>query len=225
MTEQFKRNIAYKLRIGDILLAKPIFDQDKFLYLELGERKISRINIVGNIIDKYESEGDKKYMFFTFDDGSGQIKLKVFGEDTEKFKGIIQGQTVVLIGVTRNWNNETYIQPEIMKEIDSKYLLVRKLELEKNRINIISGERISEELEKNRNTQAKPIEDKKEIKAIKDQILDSIKESEKEGGIDTDQIIMKFRNVSTDVINEEIKKLLEEGIIFEPRPSRLRYLG
>jgi RPA family protein len=208
MTEQFKRNIAYKLRIGDILLAKPIFDQDKFLYLELGERKISRINIVGNIIDKYESEGDKKYMFFTFDDGSGQIKLKVFGEDTEKFKGIIQGQTVVLIGVTRNWNNETYIQPEIMKEIDSKYLLVRKLELEKNR-----------------NTQAKPIEDKKEIKAIKDQILDSIKESEKEGGIDTDQIIMKFRNVSTDVINEEIKKLLEEGIIFEPRPSRLRYLG
>ncbi len=208
MTDQYKRNIAYKLRIGDILLGKPISEGDKFLYLELGERKISRVNIIGNIVDKYESEGDKQYMFFTLDDGSGQIKLKIFGEDSLKFKEITQGQTVTIIGVTRNWNNETYVQPEIIKESDSKYLLIRKLELEKNR-----------------NTNAKPIEDKKEIKAIKDQILDSIKESEKDGGIDTDQIIMKFRDVSTEIINEEIKKLLEEGIIFEPRPSRLRYLG
>ena len=208
MTDQYKRNIAYKLRIGDILLGKPISEGDKFLYLELGERKISRVNIIGNIVDKYESEGDKQYMFFTLDDGSGQIKLKIFGEDSLKFKEITQGQTVTIIGVTRNWNNETYVQPEIIKESDSKYLLIRKLELEKNR-----------------NTNAKPIEDKKEIKAIKDQILDSIKESEKDGGIDTDQIIMKFRDVSTEIINQEIKKLLEEGIIFEPRPSRLRYLG
>lgn len=208
MTDQFKRNIAYKMRIGDVLIAKPIFEEDKFLYLELGEKKLSRINIIGNIVDKYESEGDKKYVFFTFDDGSGQIKLKIFGDDSLNFKNIQQGQTITLIGVVRNWNNETYIQPEIMKEADSKYLLIRKLELEKNR-----------------NNNSKPIENKQEIKAIKDQILELIKKSEKEGGIDTDQIILKFREVSTEIINQEIQKLLEEGIIFEPRPSRLRYLG
>ncbi len=208
MSDQFKRNIAYKMRIGDLLIAKPIFEEDKFLYLELGEKKISRINIIGNVVDKYESEGDKKYTFFTFDDGSGQIKLKIFGDDSLKFKEVLQGQTITLIGVVRNWNNETYVQPEIMKEIDSKYLLVRKLELEKNR-----------------NDNSKPIEDKQEMKAVKDQILDSIKDSEKEGGIDTDQIILKFREISTEIINQEIQKLLEEGIIFEPRPSRLRYLG
>jgi len=28
--EQFKRNIAYKLRIGDILSGKPVLDADKF---------------------------------------------------------------------------------------------------------------------------------------------------------------------------------------------------
>lgn len=208
MADQYKRNIAYKLRIGDILMGKPIFDQDKFLYLELGEKKISRVNVVGNIVDKYDSEGEKQYSFFTLDDGSGQIKLKIFGEDSLKFKKVMQGQTVTVIGTMRNWNNETYIQPEIIKEMDSKYLLVRKLEIEQDR-----------------KQNAPKVEDKEEIKAIKDQILESIKESEDDGGIETDKIIMKFREASPDLINEEIKKLLEEGIVFEPRPGKLRYLG
>ncbi|MDA3836143.1 MAG: OB-fold nucleic acid binding domain-containing protein [Nanoarchaeota archaeon] len=209
MTEgQFKRNTAYKYRIGDILLGKPIFDNDKFLFIELRERKISRVNVIGNIVDKYESEGDKKYAFFTLDDGSGQIKLKVFGDDTEKFKNTQQGQTVTIIGTVRNWNNETYVQPEGISEMDAKYLLVRKLEMEKIR-----------------KETSRPIETREEAVAVKDQILGAIKGSEDDGGIDTDQIIMKFRELSTDVINEEIKKLLEEGTIFEPRPGRLRYLG
>ncbi len=208
MTEQFKRNIAFKMRIGDILLGKPIFDNEKFINIELGEMRISRVNLIGNIVDKYESEGEKKYYFFTLDDGSGQIKLKAFGDDSQKFKNIQQGQTVTVIGVIRNWNNETYVQPEIIKEQDPKYLLIRKLELEKKR-----------------NSSAKPIEDRKEIKALKDQILEEIKNAEKEGGIDTDKIIMTFREASPDMINQEVQRLLEEGIIFEPRPGRLRYLG
>ncbi len=97
--EQFKRNVAYKFRIGDILLGKPVMDGDKFSFLELGDKKIVRINIIGNIIDKYESGGEKKYCFLTLDDGSGQIKLKCFGDDVNKFKDVTQGQTVLVIGV------------------------------------------------------------------------------------------------------------------------------
>jgi RPA family protein len=208
MVDQYKRNIAYKLRIGDILLGKPILEGDKFLYLELGNQKVSRANIIGNIVDKYDAEGDKKYIFFTLDDGSGQIKLKIFGDDADKFKGVQQGQTVVVIGTLRFWNNETYIQPEIIKEKDPKYLLVRKLELEKKR-----------------NLESPKLENKKEVTALKDKILNQIKEAEKDGGIDQEQIILKFREASPELINQEIKKLLEEGIIFEPRPGRIRYLG
>lgn len=208
MTEQFKRHIANKLRIGDIILGKPIFDGEKFTHLELGNKKIVRVNVVGNIVDKYNAEGEKKYSFFTFDDGSGQIKLKSFGDDSDRFKTIGQGQTVVVIGVLRHWNNETYLQPEIIREQDSKYLLLRK-----------------KELEKERNESTPKVENKKEIVAIKDKILNKIKGSEDEGGIDTDKIILEFRETSTDLLEQEINKLLEEGIIFEPRPGRLRYLG
>ena len=206
--QQFKRNTAYKFRVGELFLGKPIFDQDKFSFLELGNKRIVRVNVIGNIVDKYESEGEKEYIFLTLDDGSGQIKLKSFGEDSKKFKKLQQGQTVVAIGTLRNWNDETYLQPEIIKELDPKYLLIRKLEAEK---------------ERNANT---PVEiPKQETKALKDKLLDKIKTSDEEGGAETEKIILEFREASPEMINQEIKKLLEEGIIFEPRPGKLRYLG
>jgi len=206
-TGQFKRNIAYKLRIGDILMGKPTMDEEKFSFLELGDKKIVRVNIMGNIVDKYENEGERKYIFFKIDDGSGQISLKVFGDDVAKFKEITQGLTVLVIGVLRHWNNETYIQPEIIKEQDTKYLLVRKLELEKT------------------SSQKKPPMEKGKVVAIKDSIINLIKETEEDGGIEKDQIIIRLKDVSPEIINQEIKKFLEEGIIFEPRPGKVRYLG
>lgn len=207
-TQQFKRHVAYKFRIGDLLIGKSVFDEERFSFLELGSKHISRVNIVGNIVDKYESMGESKYVFFSLDDGSGQIKLKAFGDDVDKFSSIEQGQTVVVIGLLRNFNNELYIAPEIIREQDSKYLLIRKREIEKERSN-----------------NAPAIEGREQAVAVKDKILGVIRDAEEEGGIDIDRIIMDLREVSPDVINQEVMKLLEEGIIFEPRPGRVRWLG
>ncbi len=204
---QFKRHIAYKYRIGDLLIGKAIFDAERFTHLELGDRKISRVNLVGNIVDRYDSEGDKKYTFFTLDDGSGQIKLRVFADDVEKFKNVTQGQTVLVIGLLRNFNNETYVTPEIIKELDQQYLLVRKLEMEKER------------------AKSPAPAEKNQIVAIRDKILEKIKTSEEDGGAEVEKIIMEIRETSPEVINAEIKKLIEEGIVFEPRPGKIRWLG
>ena len=205
--DQYKRNIAYKLRIGDILMGKPIFDGERFSFLELGDKKIVRVNVIGNIVEKYNSEGETKYIFLKLDDGSGQISLKIFGDSIQKFKDIEQGLTVVVIGLLRNWNNETYITPEIIKEQDPKYLLIRKMEIEKKR-----------------NIESEPI-NKTQIIAVKDKILATIKNAEDQGGIEMDQMILNLRDVSPEIIKQEVQKLLEEGIAFEPRPGKIRYLG
>ena len=208
--ERFKRNVAYKLRIRDLLIGKPIMDGERFSFLELGNKKIIRVNVIGNIVDKYESPGEnegKKYVFLTLDDGSGQIRLKIFGDDYEKYRNLVQGQTVVVIGTLRNWNNETYIAPEIIKEENPKYLLLRKLETEKDKT-----------------LDAKPIE-KEQIIAIKDKILDLIKNSEENQGIEIGKISKEFSETPQAIIDQEIKKLLEEGIAFEPRPGKIRWLG
>lgn len=205
---QFKRHIAYKLRIGDIQIGKPILDGERFSFLELGDKKIIRVNVIGNIIERYDTEGEKTHTYFTLDDGSGQLKLRAFGEDSLKFKNVTQGLCVIVIGTLRFWNNEIYMTPEIIKEQNPKYLSVRKLELEKHR-----------------NENSPVPENKEQVKAIKDQILDLIKKSEDDGGLDTDQIIMQLRETTPEIINQEIKKMIEEGMIFEPRPGKVRWLG
>ena len=39
------------------------------------------------------------------------------------------------------------------------------------------------------------------------------------------KLITELRDFSPGIINQEIQRLLEEGIIFEPRPGKIRYLG
>jgi hypothetical protein len=202
ITEQRKRNIAYKLRIGDILKGKAMTDEGKFLFLELGDKKVVRINILANCVDKFIQEGEKKYGSLTIDDASGQIRLKAFGEDIEILKNVLQGDTLQVIGNVREWNNELYLIPEVVKKVDPRWLLVRKLEIQNLRKDIPL-------------TKDSP---------LKDLIMDKIKKAEVDGGIDVDVIIMDVE-ASPVSINGEIKKLLEEGQIYEPRPGRLRYLG
>jgi len=213
MAQEFrKRETAYKMRIGDLLRAKQIFEESESLnkrlqFVELGDKKILRVNLIVNIIDKYNSEGESKFATITLDDGSGQIRARVFGEDINKFENLNQGDTVILIGLLRSYNQELYIMPEIIKKQDPRYLLVRKLEIEKSI--------------------PKPTtpEQKQEIKSLRDDIIEKIKASEANEGIDKEEIIINLKDNNPQIINQEISKLLEEGIIYEPKPGRVRYLG
>lgn len=203
--EQFKRNIAYKLRIGDIIAGKPFMEGERLKHLEFENKQIVRANIIANIVDKYVQEGeDKKYASLTIDDASGQIRIKAFGEDIEKFAQFNQGDTILIIGLLRIWNKEIYITPEIMKKREPAYLLLRKLEIEADKPKIPS---------------------KEETLELKDKLLEMIKAGEKDGGASTDILILELKEHSPEAINSEIRKLLEDGVIYEPRPGKIRYLG
>ena len=52
-----------------------------------------------------------------------------------------------------------------------------------------------------------------------------IKNAEANEGIDKEEMILKIKHAQPEIIKQEINKLLEEGIIYEPRPGRVRYLG
>ena len=201
--QEFKRNVAYKMRIGDLLQGKVVMDMDRFKALEADNKQIVRVNIIANIVDKFIQEGEKKFASLTLDDASGQIKLKVFGEDIQKFAPFSQGDTIAVIGLLRSWNNEVYVTPEIIKKRDPSFLLVRKLEVDKARPKIV---------------------EKSELIKVKDQILEKIKEEDDNGGVETEKLVLELK-ATPDIINNEIRKLLEEGMVYEPRPGKLRYLG
>ncbi len=218
-----KRNVAYKLRIGDLTRGQPITDptnldnsgNPRFKCVELGNKQVVRVNIVANVVDKFSSEGEKAYSNLTIDDASGQLRLKMFGDDVARFVGINPGDTVMVIGLVRYFNNEIYISPEVITVKDPRYLLVRKLELEKE------GEIIMDNI---KNSHRGDLAPKEEILAIKDQIIKMIKESEEMGGVDADKLIMTIK-APPEIINQEVRKMLEEGLAYEPRPGKIRYLG
>ncbi|MEK6928385.1 MAG: OB-fold nucleic acid binding domain-containing protein [Nanoarchaeota archaeon] len=203
MEENLKRHTAQKLRVGSILSGKQVFDGNTLKFLEIENNQIFRVNLIANIIEKYIQEGEKKFGSITLDDATGQIKIKAFGENTEKFSDLNQGDTVLVVGLVKSWNNEIYLAPEIIKKKDSSYLLIRKLEIE---------------------AEQPKAHDKIQLLALKDKILKMIKESEKTGGIEIEKLILELKE-HPDTINQEIKKLLEDGIAYEPRPGKICWLG
>ena len=205
MTQEkdFKRRVAYKMQVGSILAGKPILENERLKFLEYGGKEIVRVNLIANVIDKYVQEGEKKYSSVTLDDASGQIKAKAFGEDIKKFEELIQGDTILVIGLLRVWNNEIYLTPEIIKKKEPVYLLVRKLEIEADMPKLL---------------------DKAAVLVLKDKIVGMVKEGEANGGVEIEKLIMELKE-SPELINGEIKRLLEDGMIYEPRPGRLRWLG
>lgn len=201
--QQFRRHVAYKLRIGQILAGQPSFENEKLKSVSIDSKEVSRVNIIANVTDKFVQDGEKKYASLTLDDASGQIKAKLFGEDIDKLNEINQGDTILTIGLLRSWNNEVYITPEIMKKKDPRFLLIRKLEIDSEQPRVL---------------------DKSKIAELKDKVLSMVKNAEPDGGVAIDTIIMELKE-TPDHINAEIKKLLEDGSIYEPRPGKLRYLG
>ncbi|MBS3081528.1 hypothetical protein J4416_01140 [Candidatus Pacearchaeota archaeon] len=203
MAEEFKRHTAYKLKIGDILAGNHIIDGERLKFIEVNGKNIARVNLIANVVDKFVQDEEKKFASVTLDDASGQIKLKTFGEDIEKLKEFEQGDTILAIGMVREWNKEVYLTPEIIKKKQPEYLLLRKLE----------------------NDSQKPtITDKKEITELKDKLINIIKREEANGGADINKLIEEL-NAKQETVNQEIRKLLEEGTIYEPRPGKVRYLG
>ncbi len=203
MEQQFKRHVAFKLKVGALVAGKPIMEADKLKSLEISGNPVSRVNLIANVVDKFIQDGEKKFGSLTLDDGTGQIKVKNFGDEVDKFNELSLGDTLLVIGLLRSWNNEVYITPEVIKKKDPSYLLLRKLEIEKETPKPINSESST---------------------AVKDKILGMIKEAEKDGGIEIEKIILQLKE-QPDLINTEIKHLLEEGVAYEPRPGKLRYLG
>ena len=190
------RQIAYKLAIGDLNSGQLSLDNERFNFIEVAGKKIARINLIASVIDKFSSDDpEKKYINLTIDDGSGQIRIKAFSDSTKMLSEIQMGDTICVIGWLRWFNNEVYILPEIVNQVDHKWALVRKMELS----------------------------DRKEgPKDARKMILDLIKQND--DGIGIDELIMATQ-IPVEQLNSTVRALIEEGEVYEPRPGKLRSMN
>jgi RPA family protein len=188
-----------------------IFNGDKFVSVEILSKQVSRVNLIANVIDVYSNE-EKKFSAVTVDDSSGQIRVKGFSDNSFLLNGISMGDTICVIGWLRHFNNEVYVVPDIVRHVDSKWALVRRLELIK-----MYGEKTNAPEEKEIEIKSEKVEPNSPRSAI----LAIVKKNPE--GIDIEQVIMET-NFPVEQINSIINSMIESGEVYEPMPGKIRAL-
>lgn len=124
-----KRAIAYRFRIKDLAGGEYVAGGtiDNPTYVKLGDLKVSRVDLLGRVIDKSDSSG---FSSMTVQDKTGKIKVKAFGNDSQIIKEAAVGDLVRVIGKIRQDSTERFVLGEIVKKIDdANYELLREKEL------------------------------------------------------------------------------------------------
>lgn len=219
MTEQQQRQTAYKIQIGSILKGDFVKQEGwnpNYIIDEYG-RKISRVNLMTTIIDIPDSQETFNYYSLILDDGTGRISTRIF-ENHDRLKKFSLGEIIQIIGRIREYGEEKYIVPEIIKKIENpKWIEIRKKEIE------LLNKTPKEEPKKETHTnivKEVTIEETEQIDSSEIIIL-AIRDLDKGNGADIDDVISKCKLEKGE---ELINSLLLEGDIFEIKPGRLKIL-
>jgi len=227
--EQMKRQIAIKLPLSKISDGKYFKSDSEPNFLLIDERfKISRINIMGIIIEK---EDDPTHASLIIDDSTSKISIRIFdASDIKRMDNLEIGDAAMIIGKPREYNSEIYIIPEIIRKIEKReWLKYRQLELENQKIEEITEkiEMISLDTPKKIASNTEEIFENFENDPSEnpyDKYLAIIKEFDSKDGAPTESVIKKIDELG-EKGEQIIEKLLKEGEIFEIRAGRIKILG
>ncbi len=203
--KSLKRQVAYKERISDILNSTFVKDGTSAGCIRLNGIDVSRVNIIATVVYKAD---DINYASAVIDDGTARISLRSF-EKSSIFSKIDIGDAVLVIGRIREFNNERYVAPEILKKIDNAgWLNARKLELKGNPIS-----RIDEKIEGK--------EAEEETSDIKERAYSLIKKLDDGNGAPAEDVVNALHHTEAENV---LNKMLENGDVFEVKPGRLKVL-
>jgi RPA family protein len=240
-----KRRVpAKKVRIYDVLNGK-YFPGSKeemkasYVITPFGD-KVSRVNIIATVIEKFESE-DGNYSSIRIDDGTEALRVKFFKEDTAIIKNVDVGDLATIIGKVKEYNGEVYINGEIVRKVDDvntenlqklevlDELIEKKKVVDqiKNLLDEMSEEELKKTVKNKFGIDEEPLQvirdNLKVVKEIdyKPKILEVIKSLDRGEGVEIGKIL-QLSDLPENVIENAINELLSNGSLFEPKPGILR---
>ncbi|MCP3686257.1 MAG: hypothetical protein GY861_26730 [bacterium] len=201
-----KRLVAYKASVSDIINGAFVKGDgwEPNYIVSLG-KKMSRVNLMGVIVSK---NNERNIRSLKLDDSTGVIPIHSFNDDNILEKTEV-GDAVTIIGRPRNYGEEKYIMPELVKKLsDLRWIEHRKLELKKTKPEETKVE-----------TESVVVEEKEDSDSSR--IYELIKEMDSGDGVEIDDVITKAQSSNAEQI---INNLLREGDIFEVRAGRIKVL-
>lgn len=89
--------------------------------------KVSRVYLIATVVDTYQND-EGSYGALTLDDGSETIRAKFF-QELEPMEGVKEGDIVEIVGKVREYDDEMYVQPELVKHRDITHEMLQELEV------------------------------------------------------------------------------------------------
>lgn len=228
-----ERQTARKVRLKDLTTGKWVSNEGmnpNYVETEaLG--RVSRARILATVVNVFQAE-DGNFASATLDDSTDTIRAKTF-KTTKPINKLKEGDLVEAIGKVREYNEEIYIIPEVLRKVEDPNLeLLRKLEILKQlkqtgkkpepstkKAKPGKGKGKQKKLtEEEKSERGKP-EESEEKEGLRETVLDFIG-SNKEG-VTFDQLLEGVE-AEEDEIESVVNDLLSEGICYEPSPGKIR---
>lgn len=201
MSNEFKRQVAHKLEISEIaggVYKREEGSEPNHVVTKSG-MKVSRANIVAVVVSKSAEDG---HDILILDDGTGKLAVRSF--ENSILNGVEVGDFVMVVGKPREFGDEKYLIPEIVRKLpDSMWLEVRKMELraaptqEKNVINTANGKKIINDF---------------------GDIMETIRKIDSGAGAEISELIR------SGIDEKSILYLMQRGDVYEIKPGRLKIL-
>ncbi len=209
--ESAKRQVAYKVSVADLLRNRYVKEEGWFPnYISVGDRKVSRANLLGVITAKQSQEGGVAAHTLILDDGTGSVPLRFF-----ESAGIDVGDIVNVIGRPREFGADRYVVPEIIRKVsDSRWVQVRKLELASEHHSAAKPEGADGSL-------LVEEEDFGEVSSPLARVIGIVRDHDAGDGVGFEDVAVRAGDIDLD---DCLKRLLEKGEIFEIRPGRYKVL-
>ncbi len=220
MTDQIKRQVALKCTIAEIAQGTYVREEGwKPNYVQTRTGKhISRVNIIATILSN--SGGELNYQSIVIDDGTAKIEVRSFDEN-ENFKSLDVGGVMLLVGRPREFGNQKYIIPELIKKIENNsWVRLRRLELSKETGTDIPPVNAEE--------QSVIFSEPMSVEVVRDvfedvhqDVVSVIRKNDTGDGAEMEKVIKQLSRSDAEKI---ISDLLKEGEICEISPGRIKVL-
>ena len=183
--------------------------------------ELRRVVIVGFVVNKFYREGDdtgkKRFESITVDDGTDTIGVKVWGEeDASMLEGVKESILALVIGKVRQYNEEVYLIPEIVRELtDPNYMSLHLMERYKavlNRSGISLPDTEEQQQELLTTTASKPVSGK-----LANDIIAYVRLEAPPKGIPLKDIVAYFekKDQDSEKVQTKVFNLVAEGALNE----------
>ncbi len=237
------RQTMIQARVADVINGKFVRKEGlepSYVLTDLGQR-ISRVKLVGTVIDKFMSE-DGNYSSITVDDDSDSIRVKAFKEDATMFDNLEIGDLALIIGKVREYAEENYVIPEVVKKIvNPDYESLHRLEvlkqlmrqkkaiksIRREKENFLDFEELKSFVIKKYGIDEQTVEgiletlaeeEETKEKDYKPLLLETIDKLDKGKGVEMRKLLEESK-LPEGMFEQVMNELLSEGLCYEPVPG------